>query len=99
MVMNKKDDNKTLNSRTDTSKETKRLHLSDLSCASCVEAVESGLNSVQGVEEANVNFAERVATVIGDVSTDELIDAVIKAGYTASLIQDPEDEIQRDAAE
>jgi len=49
---------------------TKRLLISDMSCASCVETVESGLRSVHGVSEATVNFADRSATVTGDASEE-----------------------------
>jgi P-type Cu+ transporter len=78
---------------------TKRLLIPDMSCASCVEAVESGLRSVPGVTEANVNFADRTAMVTGDASAEDLVQAVTKAGYTASLIKDSQGELDKDEAE
>jgi len=78
---------------------TKRLLISDMSCASCVEAVESGLTSVHGVSEATVNFADRSATVTGDASIDDLIKAVSTAGYTATPIQEGSDERDMETAE
>jgi P-type Cu+ transporter len=77
----------------------KRLMIPDMSCASCVEAVESGLRSVPGVTEANVNFADRTAMVTGDASPEDLVQAVTKAGYTASLIKDSQGELDKEEAE
>ena len=71
-----------MNKKTDS---TKRLIVSDISCASCVDTIESALKSVDGVNDVQVNFADRTASVSGDVSSDVLIDAVSKAGYTASV--------------
>lgn len=67
------------------------LHLSinGMSCAGCVASVEKTLKSVVGVDKAEVNFAEHSAMVYGDVSEDELIKAIVLAGYDASLF--PED--------
>ena len=78
---------------------TKRLLISDMSCASCVEAVESGLRSVPGVIEANVNFADRTAIVTGDASAEDLVHAVTKAGYTANLIKDSQGELDKEEAD
>ncbi|MGH7900351.1 MAG: heavy metal translocating P-type ATPase [Thermodesulfobacteriota bacterium] len=77
----------------------KRLLITDMSCASCVQAVESGLISVAGVKEASVNFADRTATVIGKTSADELLSAVKKAGYTAEILPDMGDEDERERSE
>jgi Cu+-exporting ATPase len=78
---------------------TRRLHVTDMSCAGCVETVEKTLKSVPGVCEAQVNFAERTATVTGDVSPDELVKAVGKAGYTASLLEDEDSESEKENTE
>ncbi|MGH7890925.1 MAG: cation transporter, partial [Thermodesulfobacteriota bacterium] len=37
-----------------------------MSCAGCVDTVEKTLRSVPGVSDAQVNFAEKTATVTGD---------------------------------
>ena len=78
---------------------TRRLHVTDMSCAGCVETVEKTLKSVPGVSEAEVNFAERTATVTGDVSADVLVKAVGKAGYTASLLEDEDSEAEKENTE
>ncbi|HSC34488.1 MAG TPA: heavy metal translocating P-type ATPase [Thermodesulfobacteriota bacterium] len=80
-------------------KTTQRLHVLDMSCAGCVDTVERTLKSVPGVSDAQVNFAEKTATVTGDVSPDTLVKAVGKAGYTASLLEDEEAESDKENAE
>ena len=80
-------------------KTTQRLHVLDMSCAGCVDTVERTLKSVPGVSDAEVNFAEKTATVTGDVSPDTLVKAVGKAGYTASLLENEEAESDKENAE
>ncbi len=80
-------------------KTTQRLHVPDMSCAGCVDTVERTLRSVPGVSDAEVNFAEKTATVTGDVSPETLVQAVGKAGYTASLLEDEEAESDKENAE
>jgi Cu+-exporting ATPase len=80
-------------------KTTRRLHVTDISCAGCVETVEKALRAIPGVSGAQVNFAERTATVTGDVSPDVLVTAVGKAGYTASLLEDEDAEAEKENAE
>jgi Cu+-exporting ATPase len=67
---------------------SKRLYVSDISCAGCVETIEAALKSVPGVDEVQVNFADRTVNVSGDVPADMLIQAVSKSGYTASIMED-----------
>lgn len=62
--------------------------LDGMTCASCVSKVHKALLSVDGVENARVNLAERSALVTGHASAEALIAAVEKAGYGAELIQD-----------
>jgi len=68
------------------------LHLSinGMSCAGCVASVEKAINSVSGVDKAEVNFAEHSAMVYGSVDGDELLKAIVLAGYEASPF--PEDQ-------
>ncbi len=77
------------------SKTTKRFYVSDISCASCVTTIETALKSVSGVDEVQVNFADRTASVTGDVSSDKLIKAVGESGYTASLAEDESSSSER----
>lgn len=80
-------------------KTTRRLHVMDMSCAGCVDTVEKTLRSVPGVSDAQVNFAEKTATVTGDVSPETLVKAVGRAGYTASLLEDEDAESGKENAE
>ena len=55
-------------------------------CASCVGKIEAALKRVPGVEQANMNFAQRTVAVTGKVSSDVLIKAVEQAGYAAKAL-------------
>ncbi|MBU0913030.1 MAG: cation-translocating P-type ATPase, partial [Gammaproteobacteria bacterium] len=63
-----------------------QLNISGMSCASCVGRIEKALAKVDGVEQATVNLATETATVSGlSLVPQQLIAAVEKAGYQASL--------------
>src|SRR5690606_19701135 len=64
------------------------LTITGATCAGCVRKIEGALRNVPGVMEASVNFADRTAEVIGDVPPDQLVQAVVEAGYGASVIED-----------
>ena len=70
------------------SETSNRLYVSDISCAGCVDTIKTALASVPGVEDVEVNFATRTATVVGDVEADKLIRAVNDSGYTATPAED-----------
>jgi len=63
------------------------LPVEGMTCSSCAGRVEKSLNELEGVE-ATVNFATERATVEfdpGQVDPEELVGAVERVGYTASL--------------
>lgn len=64
------------------------LLIDGLSCAACVLKVQKALQAVPGVNNAQVNLAERTALVFGQAQPAALIDAVVEAGYGAELIED-----------
>ncbi|HFI1932894.1 TPA: copper-exporting P-type ATPase CopA [Yersinia enterocolitica] len=72
-----------------------QLLLTGMSCASCVSKVQSALQSVDGVEVARVNLAERSALVTGHPSNEALIAAVKNAGYGAEIIEDETERRER----
>ena len=41
----------------------KDFHVEGISCAACVRRLENGLNELEGVHSANVNFATSKASV------------------------------------
>ena len=66
--------------------QTLDLDIAGMTCASCVARVEKRLTALDGVE-AQVNLATERATVTAPaaVTADELVAAVAKAGYTATV--------------
>jgi Cu+-exporting ATPase len=67
------------------------LPIEGMTCASCAVRVEKKLNEIDGVD-ASVNFATEIAAVAYDpdeVSPPELLTAVERAGYRASLPTSP----------
>ncbi|WP_095078261.1 heavy metal translocating P-type ATPase [Pseudomonas sp. Irchel s3h17] len=65
------------------------LSIGGMTCASCVGRVERALNKVAGVKSVSVNLANERAhlELLGQVDPQQLISAVGKAGYTASVWQ------------
>ncbi|PJE89575.1 copper-exporting P-type ATPase CopA [Yersinia mollaretii] len=78
-----------------TESDSVQLLLNGMSCASCVSKVQHALESVDGVEVARVNLAERSALVTGNPSHDALIAAVKNAGYGAEIIEDEAERRER----
>ncbi|MEW9905030.1 heavy metal translocating P-type ATPase [Pseudomonas putida] len=66
---------------------TVELQIVGMTCASCVGRVERALSKVPGVEHVSVNLASERAhlEVLQGLDDTLLIDAVQKAGYSASL--------------
>ncbi|RBY97523.1 heavy metal translocating P-type ATPase [Blastococcus sp. TF02-8] len=66
------------------------LAITGMTCASCAARIEKRLNKLDGVT-ATVNYATEKAKVTygGDVTPDDLVAAVEKAGYSARLPEPP----------
>ena len=76
------------------------LDIQGMRCAGCVGAVETALRGVEGVAQAEVNFAERTARVFGTAPVERLVQAVTHAGYQATeVIDEAQAEQDRNAAE
>lgn len=63
------------------------LDIKGMHCASCASSIENALKKVDGVEQANVNFATEKATVTFNptkTSIEKLVATVEKAGYSAA---------------
>ncbi|MFI2352080.1 heavy metal translocating P-type ATPase [Streptomyces sp. NPDC019443] len=73
------------------------LLVGGMTCAACVARVEKRLNRIDGVS-ATVNLATGLARIAHppEVSADELISTVERAGYTAQLPPPPADETSDD---
>lgn len=65
---------------------TTTLRAEGFSCPSCVAKIEKQVGRLEGVESVKVHFATARVVVVHDPSvatTDDLVAAVAKAGYTA----------------
>ncbi len=63
----------------------KQFNVSGMSCAACSARVEKAVSAVDGVSVCSVNLLTNSMTVEGSASEDAIINAVVKAGYGASL--------------
>lgn len=66
-------------------------------CSSCALLIEESLNEVKGVKKAHVNFAAEKALVIYDeeaVKKEDLIEAVKKTGYGATVVNEKDTEFE-----
>jgi len=71
------------------------LALSGMHCASCAGIIERAVKKVPGVKQANVNFATEKALIVFDeneAKVDDLVHAIKKAGYGASVIDEKDTE-------
>ena len=86
---------------TNSAAERVELPIRGMTCASCANRVERGLNELEGVE-ATVNFATESAAVEFDpsaVAAEDLVGAIAAAGYEAELPETetgPDDEAGRE---
>ncbi|WP_051311635.1 heavy metal translocating P-type ATPase [Zooshikella ganghwensis] len=63
-----------------------QLLIEGAGCASCVGKIENALKQVPGVQQATMNFAQRMVEVSGSVTDTQLINAVEQAGYRAQVM-------------
>src|SRR3990167_7165156 len=64
------------------------LNIIGMHCASCATLINKALSKIEGVSEANVNYATAKARVVFDenkLTEEDLIMAVKKKGYNASI--------------
>lgn len=76
-----------------------RLSVQGMRCAGCVDAVETALRGVPGVEWVSVNFADHSALVRGKVDPEALKAAVREAGYEVALLESLEDPEEQERLE
>jgi len=73
------------------------LSLSGMHCASCAGIIERSIRRLPGIKEANVNFAAEKALVLYDNKSsnlDQIIGAVKRAGYGATLVDEKDTEFE-----
>ena len=68
---------------------TKTLNIEGMMCAHCVSHVEKALSALEGVASAKADLEDKKATVTlsGEVSDQELKNAVTEAGYEVVSVQ------------
>lgn len=64
------------------------LSVDGMTCEGCEEVVENALGDVSGVESAEADRSEGIATVEGDADVEKLVEAVDFAGYDGSAQDD-----------
>ena len=62
---------------------SQELIIEGASCASCVGKIETALKNIEGVENAEMNFALSTVLVTGQVEAEHLIKTIEGAGYQA----------------
>ena len=65
-----------------------RYNVTGMSCAACSSRVEKSVAALPGMKEVSVNLLKNTMAVDYDdkvLSSSQIIDAVVKAGYGASL--------------
>jgi len=72
------------------------LRIEGMHCAACVNTVEKALREVNGVENVIVNLTMGSARVMGNVSANNLINAVLNTGYGAESGVAKGNKLQRD---
>ena len=63
----------------------KKFSVTGMSCAACSARVEKAIMSVDGIDACAVNLIMGEATVEGSAGENDIIDAIKKAGYGASV--------------
>ncbi len=71
---------------------SQELLIEGASCASCVGKIEKALNALDGVEQAQMNFALRTVSVTGNVDANTLIKTIEQIGYNAKSANETSDE-------
>ena len=64
-----------------------RLQVQGATCGGCVRSIEQRLRAVSGVTEAYMDLATGVASIVGAVESNALIEALNRVGFPATLIR------------
>ncbi len=79
-------------STTSASTGTTQYNVTGMSCAACSARVEKAVNAVEGVMSCAVSLLTNSMSVSGTASEDDIIQAVVAAGYGASVKQAGDDD-------
>ncbi len=75
-----------------------KYDITGMSCAACSARVEKAVSKLDGVVECNVNLLTNSMTVEGSTDSADIINAVVKAGYGASVSGEKKDDTSDSAA-
>ncbi|WP_049933827.1 heavy-metal-associated domain-containing protein, partial [Halarchaeum acidiphilum] len=64
-----------------------KLRVHGMGCDGCVDIVSGALSEASGAGDVAVDLDSGIATVEGDVDTDELRGKVKRSGYEADLVE------------
>lgn len=66
----------------------KKFIVEGMSCAACQARVEKAVSELKGVDSCSVSLLTNSMGVEGSASSDEIINAVVNAGYNARVIEE-----------
>jgi copper chaperone len=61
--------------------------VSDVTCGHCKAAIEGEVGKLPGVDRVNVDIDTKRVTVEGDVAGDDVVAAIVEAGYDEILAE------------
>ena len=62
----------------------KKFNVTGMSCAACSARVERAVSELSGVKSCSVNLLTGKMSVDGSVTSEEIVGAVVRAGYGAT---------------
>ncbi|AFQ44264.1 heavy metal translocating P-type ATPase [Desulfosporosinus meridiei] len=71
---------------TQTKKKGQTFNIAGMDCGVCAETLEKYLKTLPAVREASVNFSTGKLKIVHDMTIEEVMNAVSKSGYKASLV-------------
>lgn len=69
---------------------TYQFTLENVSCATCVQHIQKALKRLPDVQQAQINFAQRILTITTAHSPETIVKTIEQAGYGAKLLEEQE---------
>ncbi len=76
-----------------------QYNITGMGCAACSARVEKAVSALEGVTECSVNLLTNSMSVSGSATEDEIVSAVVAAGYGATKKGSDKKEVSTDALE
>lgn len=71
----------------------KKYNVTGMSCAACQSRVEKAVSKVEGVESVSVSLLTNSMQIDGEAESEKIIEAVVKAGYGATIAEKEDREV------